>query len=103
MTFYSNNKEKIRITNKLYRDKHKAETLTRNLQTRHCDICDCDYKIYSCYSHLKTKKHIKNLNSGGKNLKFEYTYSNGDELERLENMHESVIEITNKKTIVSFD
>ena len=37
------------------------QTVTK-LKTRHCDVCNCNYKTGSFSNHLKSKIHNENLN-----------------------------------------
>ena len=60
-TWYPRNKDLVRENNAFYRNHNKERISARRKEKIHCDICDCHISRDGFHRHVKSKKHLLNL------------------------------------------
>ena len=65
--------EKRKYNSKKYNDKFRQKHAIKLSQKIECDICHNSYTYYSKSKHMKSKKHLKEVNKTPNNTPFENT------------------------------
>ena len=63
--YYQNNTEKICERNREYREKNKEKLKEKKKEKITCEVCNFVMARNSISAHIKTQKHIRNLNNTG--------------------------------------